>query len=174
MGFIGTKSLLALARVNRELRSSIHSNEWNINTRLQYFVRDPRALRSILGKHQGLISGSFALQFFERVYWPDADLDMFFDSESGWTEMTQFLLEKEGYERRPLDDKELSYRQWLGMPEFMIAQDYFQVWATSGAGTEHIISTAEAEGHANRPPSLFPLLPSHFTCHRCKSGLRRV
>lgn len=48
--------------------------KWRINTYLRRFVRDPFKFREALGKCDGLIAGGFALQFFDRVYWPEAEM----------------------------------------------------------------------------------------------------
>ena len=82
--FLDTKSLLAMVRVSKEMRSTIYSHEWNINEKLWRFVDDPVEFRSLLGEHNGFISGSFAIQFFERVVWPESDLDLFLEHRSRW------------------------------------------------------------------------------------------
>ena len=74
-----TKSVLALSSTNRQLRASIRESEFNINVKLKRFVQDPYTFRTLLGHAGGLISGSFALQFFERVVWPETELDVFLD-----------------------------------------------------------------------------------------------
>lgn len=95
--FLDPKSLLALSGVCQEIRSSVRENVWNINSRLGYFVEDPVRFRTVLGRHQGLISGSFALQFFEGVRWDGSDLDLFFDQDSGFKEMIGHLVDNEEY-----------------------------------------------------------------------------
>ena len=44
-----------------------------------------------------LISGSFAVQFFERVTWNESDLDIFVNFQADATEFEQYLCEREGY-----------------------------------------------------------------------------
>ncbi|RYP32147.1 hypothetical protein DL767_005383 [Monosporascus sp. MG133] len=51
----------------------------------------------MLGRSNALISGSFALQFFERVVWPDSDLDIMIQEGVGLEEMKGFLIDKERY-----------------------------------------------------------------------------
>ncbi|RYP70459.1 hypothetical protein DL769_004948 [Monosporascus sp. CRB-8-3] len=51
----------------------------------------------MLGRSNALISGSFALQFFERVVWPESDLDIMIPEGHGLEEMAGFLIDKEGY-----------------------------------------------------------------------------
>jgi hypothetical protein len=45
--------------------------------RLSRFFRDPSKFRSIQARGGTLISGSFALQFFDRTFYPDSDLDLY-------------------------------------------------------------------------------------------------
>ena len=50
-----------------------------------------------MATHDALISGSFAIQFFERVNWNESDLDIFVEGETGAAEFEQYLCEREGY-----------------------------------------------------------------------------
>ena len=69
-----TRTCKALSHLHRTL---LASNHWNIDRDLRRFAKDPRRLREQLGQHNALISGSFALQFFERVTWEKSDLNIF-------------------------------------------------------------------------------------------------
>lgn len=71
---------------------------WNVDHDLLRFVKDPRGLREQLGKHDALISGSFALQFFERVCWEESDLDIYVEQGEGATQLTRYLKKVEGYQ----------------------------------------------------------------------------
>ena len=51
-----------------------------------------------MAKYDALISGSFALQFFERVTWPDSDLDIFVEQGEGCELFCKYLVEAEGYD----------------------------------------------------------------------------
>ena len=61
-----------------------------------------------MGICNALISGSFALQYFEGVRWTEPDLDMFVEDGSDATEMEHYLCKSEGYrvssERDPNDE----------------------------------------------------------------------
>ena len=88
-----TRTCKALSHLHRTLLSS---NHWNVDRDLRRLVKDPRRLREQLGQHNALVSGSFVLQFFERVTWEKSDLDIFV----GWREVQSFkkyLVEEEGY-----------------------------------------------------------------------------
>lgn len=72
----------------------------------------PTTFRTYLGRHNGLLSGSFALQFFERVTWKDSDLDLFFDLDSGYEEMVDYLVTQEGYVVQEPSKDDHSYSHW--------------------------------------------------------------
>ncbi|TCD68642.1 hypothetical protein EIP91_010297 [Steccherinum ochraceum] len=55
---------------------------WNINRSLSRFFLDPIDFRNMQARTGTLISGSFALQFFDRTFYPDSDLDLFVDKQS--------------------------------------------------------------------------------------------
>lgn len=50
-----------------------------------------------MGKHDALISGSFAIQFFERVMWKESDLDIFIGQGPGAEALEDYLCKQEGY-----------------------------------------------------------------------------
>jgi len=72
--------------------------QWNVDRDLLRFVEDPRRFRTQLGKCDGLISGSFALQFFERVYWEGSDLDIFVEDRIEAQKFEHYLSNVENYE----------------------------------------------------------------------------
>ena len=65
---------------------------------LKRFVHDASSLRSQMGKYDALIDGSFAIQFFERLTWPDSDLDFFVEQGRGFESFCKYLVEAEGYQ----------------------------------------------------------------------------
>lgn len=50
---------------------------FNIHSRLLYFFKDPNSFRLMQSETGAIISGSFALQFFQRSFYPEADLDLY-------------------------------------------------------------------------------------------------
>jgi hypothetical protein len=83
--YLEPQDLLAIRRTTKELGalySSICESQFNVNRLLKRFVADPVALRSKLATHDALISGSVALQLFERVVWSDSDLDIYIEYKS--------------------------------------------------------------------------------------------
>lgn len=69
----------------------------DINTRLQPFVKDPVIFRSQLAKHDGLISGMFALDLFEVTRWEVPYLDIFIKTGPNAEEFSSYLQREEAY-----------------------------------------------------------------------------
>jgi len=96
---------MALRGTTKQLVHSIDrlsKVQWNINRALKRFVNDPVGLRSSMARHEALISGSFALQFFARTVWEDSDLDIYLEApgqgkEDGMKALARHLMENEGY-----------------------------------------------------------------------------
>ncbi|OTA69596.1 hypothetical protein K449DRAFT_429059 [Hypoxylon sp. EC38] len=97
MHYLDTKDVLNLARASMAIRHNIMDNYWNINSKLARFIRDPTRFRSQLGHSDALISGSFALQFFERTTWLDSDLDIVVQNGKNLEGLAKFLTAVEGY-----------------------------------------------------------------------------
>lgn len=98
--FLPIASILNLTQTSKSLANLYRvllPYQWNINRSLHRFVNQPAGLRSQLGKCTALISGSFALQFFERVFWDESDLDIFVQDGRGSGELGLYLAEEEGY-----------------------------------------------------------------------------
>lgn len=110
--FLPIASILNLTKTSKSLASLYHTllpYQWSLNRSLHRFVKQPTGLRSQLGKCNALISGSFALQSFERVFWDESDLDIFVQDGRGSGELGLYLAEAEGYvldstKRRPRSD----------------------------------------------------------------------
>lgn len=103
---LGPHDIFAMARTTKafcEVLSSLHHSRWNINTSLNRFVREPTRLREQLAVWDAVISGSFALQFFERVVWKESDLNIFIMGHGCITSPTPsplglYLISDEAYE----------------------------------------------------------------------------
>ncbi|MCJ1309699.1 hypothetical protein MMC25_003359 [Agyrium rufum] len=94
--------IISLSRTSKALShiyQSLLQTQFQIDPQLRRFFDDPTAFRSRLAKHNALISGSFALQFFERAVWTDSDLDLFFEySEAVVEDFMAFLTDTEKYD----------------------------------------------------------------------------
>ena len=79
MGYLGVVDILALTGTSKSL-SNLYNDSlpryWDIDQCLSRFVSDPTKFRRILGRNNGLIVGSFPLQFFSRLHWDDSSLDI--------------------------------------------------------------------------------------------------
>ena len=51
-----------------------------------------------MGQTGALVSGSFAVQYFERVTWEESDLDIFVKGGAGADAFGKYLMETEDYE----------------------------------------------------------------------------
>lgn len=77
---LSPQSLLRLSRTCLSARNAIASyvaDAFNINTTLSRFFPDPSSFRSLQARTGTLISGSVALQFFDRTFYPTSDLDIY-------------------------------------------------------------------------------------------------
>lgn len=105
----------SLIRVGRTSKSTFAAIEdfsyraFDINRSLSRFVSDPIAFRNLQARTSALISGSFALQFFDRTFYPEADLDIY-TPESSVRELGDFLM-NDGYVFRPNSQQQSSFEQ---------------------------------------------------------------
>ncbi|PVH84599.1 hypothetical protein DL98DRAFT_651799 [Cadophora sp. DSE1049] len=96
---LDTATLFALRRVTKRLSDPFraHTRErWNVNRRLKHFVDHPQDLRTMMARHNALISGSFVVQFFDDEFWKGSDLDIYVEKENAAVFGT-YLARKEGY-----------------------------------------------------------------------------
>lgn len=71
---------ILLSRTCRDARYAnrdFNNRAFNINRHLGRFFKDPKGFRSLQARTGTLISGSNALQFFDRTYYPESDMDLF-------------------------------------------------------------------------------------------------
>ncbi|KAF8863521.1 hypothetical protein BDZ45DRAFT_670125 [Acephala macrosclerotiorum] len=99
---LNPRDLFALRATTKQLAGSfdtLFKTQWNINSSLGRFSRDPVRFRSMMAQCDALISGSFALQFFARKVWMDSDLDIYVQSGPAKRPQAfgQYLLAEEGY-----------------------------------------------------------------------------
>ncbi|KAK5631805.1 hypothetical protein RRF57_007519 [Xylaria bambusicola] len=110
--YLDTKSILSLCRTSSAFRGDIYSYLWDINKKLERFFRNPTAFRTALGRADGLIGGSFALQFFANRFWPESDLDINLRDGEGVEILGNYLIEVEGYEMVRNQDIEIDYEHF--------------------------------------------------------------
>ena len=83
-------------RLARDAVSVFSKRAFNINQHLSRFFSNPIGFRSLQAKTGTLISGSNALQFLDRTFYPESDLDIY--THPGHArEVGDWLVQKEGY-----------------------------------------------------------------------------
>ena len=100
LSLLDSLSIIRLRRTCKAFCSGVgdlRSREWNVDRLLCRFVAKPLALREVMRDHGAVISGSVALQFFERTCWKESDLDLFVVGEDGAVALGQHLETREGY-----------------------------------------------------------------------------
>lgn len=73
-------SILRLSRTCQPCFAAVQSyipRAYNINRHLSRFFQDPLAFRSLQARTGTVVSGSNALQFFDRSFYPESDLDIY-------------------------------------------------------------------------------------------------
>lgn len=105
--YLDPKDIYAFRLTTKQLSpffEILFRSQWNINRKLTRFVRDPIGLRSQLGRHGALISGSFAVQFFDRGVW-EAGLDVYVHGSNA-DGLGEYLVGREGYVVRDVRTEE--------------------------------------------------------------------
>ncbi|KAF2817820.1 uncharacterized protein BDZ99DRAFT_514036 [Mytilinidion resinicola] len=90
--------LVNLRQTSRDLQTAcetVVATQWSINKALRKFVKDPTAFRNTMSLEHSVISGDFALRFFDRAA-PGNVLDLWTNTEVRGSRMEKCLLE-EGY-----------------------------------------------------------------------------
>lgn len=101
---LSIKDIMALTRTCRAFSLLYHNmihdpnGAWNIDRRLEKFFADPRRFRKELKRADGVISGGFALQFFDRVEWSGSDLDICVQVGDKAQQLAAYLETVEGYD----------------------------------------------------------------------------
>jgi hypothetical protein len=94
------QSIVSVSRTCKQL-SQVYKDllriQLNIDMKLSRFVSRPRALRAQLRETHAIISGSFAVQFFDRDTYPDSDLDIYVERGDQSPGLVEYLTMVEGY-----------------------------------------------------------------------------
>ena len=97
--------IISLTRTCKRLSplyQEVLPSQWNVDRHLQRFVDNPIAFRIMMADCDALVSGSLALQFFERTTWSESDLDVYVHISRS-NDFRLYLCEHEGYV--PMQDK---------------------------------------------------------------------
>lgn len=110
--FLTPLEILLFSRTCRFSQDIVHGyikSAFNIDRLLARFFSDPLAFRALQARTGTLISGSFALQFFARTFYPDSDLDLYIPKD--WLlDVVEWLVE-EGYTFVPVRGQPTDWRE---------------------------------------------------------------
>ena len=98
LGYCTAKSLVLLLRTNHSVNTLIAvyiKRAYDIHRVLRQYFTDPLSFRYLQAYTGTVISGSTALQFFDRSFYPESDLDIYAPKAWG-NEVGRFLL-RAGY-----------------------------------------------------------------------------
>jgi len=80
LSFLSVRRLYVIGRTSKTLKSVLEAYTtiaWDLNRRFKPWFSDIKGFRRALHEANGVVSGSQALQFFDRDYYPDSDMDIF-------------------------------------------------------------------------------------------------
>ena len=106
-------SLARLSSANRLIRQATQDyarRAHNINLRLQRFFGSPLAFRSLQARTAAVISGSFAIQFFDRTFYADSDMDIYVHPDKNMLDIGLYLM-SEGYTFKPEIWQQSQYKE---------------------------------------------------------------
>ena len=107
--------LCQVSRAFQQFSEFLRRRHLNIDLHLEDFVSKPKLFRSQLGKHRALISGVFALRFFELGRSKAPCLDVFIESGFHEKEFQKYLQAEEGasYTGCTSMSSRSRFRSWL-------------------------------------------------------------
>lgn len=132
--YLGIEDIISLTRTCKRLSSLYQvllSTQWNVDRALRRFVDNPHQFRSKLGEYNAIVSGSFALQFFDRVVWPESDLDIFI-LDSRQEGFMAYLCESEGYVCDTTEPRAMEYEAMIDVEVNALLPSLFEVLILSG------------------------------------------
>ncbi|KAG8527294.1 uncharacterized protein KY384_008038 [Bacidia gigantensis] len=116
---------------------------WNVDKRLERFAQQPEIFRSQMGLYDALITGSFAVQFFERVTWPKAALDIYIERGHKMDSFCEYLGSTESCtDRAPRESEQCE--------PFLLDEDLFEVRHFTTPRTESEIRVVGTPDHPLR------------------------
>jgi hypothetical protein len=109
---LSPRSLVQLALTCRAAYFAVagfKARAFNVNRHFSRYFTDPIAFRSLQARTNTLVSGSNALQFFDKTFYPEADLDLYTHPGHSF-EIAQFLVEAQGYHYAPREGQEQDWK----------------------------------------------------------------
>lgn len=147
---------------------------YDINRSLTRYFDDPLAFRSLQARTGTLISGSFALQFLGRLFYPESDLDLYVAMHAR-REVGEWIL-AQGYSYVPYENQEDDFEEALIGEVEWNAMEYF---SRGIAGVFSFVRASRADSAkedkvqmivASRTPVEVILAFHSSGSHSCQSG----
>lgn len=132
-------TIVNFSRTCRNAHSAVQSfihRFYNINKHLTRYFPDPISFRCLQARTGTLISGSSALQFFERLHWDESDLDIYTYYESR-EEVGSWLLQQ-GYRFQPNSRQSIDFNDAVNeahLPEDVVESPYRRMKGVSAVYT---------------------------------------
>ena len=126
---LSLRSLVQVALTCHAARKAVaayKTRAFNVNRHFSRYFTDPIAFRSLQARTNTLISGSNVLQFLDKTFYPEADLDLYTHPGHSF-EVAQFLV-AEGYRYAPRESQEQDWKEaikynWDGTQRRAIPQE---------------------------------------------------
>lgn len=113
---LSPRSLVRLALTCRAAYLAVaafKNRAFNINRHFSRYFNDPVSFRSLQANTNTLVSGSDALQFLDRTFYPESDLDLYTHPGHSF-ELARFLVDAEGYHFAPCEQQEEDWKVAIG------------------------------------------------------------
>ncbi|EMD40267.1 hypothetical protein CERSUDRAFT_44125 [Gelatoporia subvermispora B] len=136
LSLCGAATLHRLSRTCSSAHSGVQSymsHAFNVNPLLLRFFPDALAFRSLQARTGTLISGSAALQFFDRAHYPEADLDLYVYMHAR-LEVGTFLLEA-GYRFVPNSKQHPDFHTAILDPRVLMRSGGYSMPGVAGVFT---------------------------------------
>lgn len=183
-------TLVQTSRTCRDVYHAIkdfNKRAYNIMKHLQFFFDDPLSFRSMQASTGAVVSGSNALQFLERTYYPGSDLDLYVAQEFAF-EVGSWVVQHEGYVYVPSMDQDPDFAQAWALSELHTPSEdplQFDRYRTSGVSgvfdfkkegrpKVQLVATSTSPVHSilcfHNSMSFYPLLlyhPIYFSPSMC-------
>jgi len=117
-------SIVQLRKVCKRLRS-FGKELWDVDRLIGRFMGDSKGFREEMRKHDAVVSGGLALQFFARATWKESDMDVFVRKGPGVDAFHKYLTETEGYKFSGISRRYLHLYVKVSMDFYVCDAEYF-------------------------------------------------
>jgi len=168
-------------RLAQDAVSMFYARAFNINRHLKRFFSNPIGFRSLQARTGTLISGSNALQFLDRTFYPESDLDLY--AHPGHArEVGEWLIQNEGYifaPRPPQQNRPFHELDWtdtwspwaIDLPRTDIHMDDMHVERYRVQGLDQVYHFEKPQpGAPDAPPLRLQIILADHTPMACILG----